>query len=593
MAYIAPNSDVYILKGVPLDRRYNHTLLQSSSDSQYNTFYSYRKYTLTNQSYQRAGKGKIRVALLADNLYDCNYIMFKNTSYGSKWFYAFIDSVDYINDNATEINYTIDVMQTWYFDYELGSCYVEREHSLTDKIGENLVPENIDTGDLIPQNTWEFVYPTSIPNSEIMYELVVFYVPNNSKGYISGSRIESGETIYEITPCKSGNTYNTGTIVNGIYMGCKYWGIPLMLGLDINETREEIDNLIAKILGTDVGGSIVNIVQVPFNLWTDWLINAGATATRDSNQYMSRRNYNPTHTGYYTPKNNKMNTYPFKSIVVSNNAGQTATFKWEYFTAQNYNQKQATFKITGVPIMSPELMCYPYNYRGITNDYESGLVLTDFPTPPWSEDSFAKWWTQNKEAYITSLVSTAVLAIGAVIATVATGGAAAGAAAGAAGAGASAGLTGTQTATIIGTSVGAGSKIANSIGSFTTAKNTPDQISGQAGVSSLRTVQNRIGFKFYDMGVEKDKAKVIDDYFSMFGYAVKQVKVPNVRASDVTLRPHWNYVKTTACIIHSASGKGLPAEDEETISNIYDNGITFWTNASEVGNYALDNSPTI
>ena len=79
----------------------------------------------------------------------------------------------------------------------------------------------------------------------------------------------------------------------------------------------------------------------------------------------------------------------------------------------------------------------------------------------------------------------------------------------------------------------------------------------------------------------------------MFGYAVKQVKIPNVRASGVTLRPHWNYVKTTACIIHSATGKGLPAEDEETISNIYDKGITFWTNASEVGNYEVDNSPTI
>lgn len=582
MAYIAPNSDVYILKGVPLDRSYNHTLLQSSTTEQYNTFYSYRKYLLNNQSYQRAGKGKIRVGLLADYLYDCNYIMFRNTSYGSKWFYAFIDRVDYINDNATEISYTIDVMQTWYFDYELGSCYVEREHSLTDKIGENLVPENIDTGDLIPQNTWEFVYPTSVAPGGVMYELVVFYVPNNDKGYISGLTIESGESVYETTPCKSGNTYNTGTIVNGIYMGCKYYGIPMLLGADIDNTRRDIDALIAKIIGPDVGGSIVNIVQIPFNLWTDWLINGGSTATRDSTQYMMLRNYNPTNTSSYVAKNNKLYTYPFKSIVVSNNAGQTATYKWEYFKAQTTTNKQATFKITGVPIMSPELMCYPYNYRGIIDDYESGLVLTDFPTPPWSEDSFAKWWSQNKEAYITSLVSTAVLAISGVVATAATGGAAAGAA-----------LTTAQTATMVNTTLSAGSRIANSIGSFTTAKNTPDQISGQAGVSSLRTVQNRIGFKFYDMGVEKDKAKVIDGYFSMFGYAVKQVKVPNVRASGVTLRPHWNYVKTTACIIHSATGKGLPTEDEEAISNIYDNGITFWTNASEVGNYELDNSPTI
>ena len=586
MAYIAPNTDVYILKGVPLDRSYNHTLLQSSTTEQYNTFYSYRKYLLNNQSYQRAGKGKIRVGLLADYLYDCNYIMFRNTSYGSKWFYAFIDRVDYINVNATEISYTIDVMQTWYFDYELGSCYVEREHSLTDKIGENLVPENIDTGDLIPQATWEFVYPTSIDPDEIMYELVVFYVPNNDKGYISGATVESTGIIYETTPCKSGDTYNTGTMVNGIYMGCKYYGVPMLPHAE--GTKQAIDGLIAKIIGPDVGGSIVNIVQVPYNLWLDWIANGGSTATRDSTYYMTRGNYNPTHTSSYVAKNNKMYTYPFKSIVVSNNAGQTATYKWEYFKAQSVTQKQATFKITGVPVMSPELMCYPYNYRGIINDYESGLVLTDFPTPPWSEDSFAKWWSQNKEAYITSLVSTAVLAIGGVIIT-AAGGGAAGEAARAAGTGLTAGKTGA----IAHTTLSAAGSIANSIGSFTTAKNTPDQISGQAGVSSLRTVQNRIGFKFYDMGVEKDKAKVIDGYFSMYGYAVKQVKVPNVRASGVTLRPHWNYVKTTACIIHSASGKGLPAEDEEAISNIYDNGITFWTNASEVGNYELDNSPTI
>lgn len=586
MAYISPNSDVYILKGVPLDRSYNHTLLQTTENSQFNTFYSYRKFSLTNQSYQRAGKGVIRVAILADNLYDCNYLMFRNTAYGNKWFYAFIDSVEYLNDNASEINYIIDVMQTWYFDYELGECYVEREHTLTDKFGENLVPENLDTGDLIPQNTWEYVYTAKTSPNEPLYSMVVFYVPNNSKEYITGVTETETDIIYETTPCLSGNTFSTGLIINGIYMGCKFWTIPMFLNDKTTDTLNRIDNLIATILGERVGGSIVNIVQVPYQIAKDWLLAGGTPTPANSVQFMSVRNYNPTHDSSYEPKNRKMFTYPFKSLIVSNNAGQTATYKWEYFSAEEYGQKKATFKIMGVPVMSPEIMCYPHNYRGITDDYESGLVLTDFPTPPWSEDSFTKWWTQNKNAYVTSLISTAVLGIGGIFATVATGG-------GAALAAGSAGLTAAQAGAVVGGGLSVAGKIASSISQYATAMNTPDQISGQAAVSSLRTIQNRIGFKFYDMGVEKDKAKVIDDYFSMFGYAIKQTKVPNVRISGAKLRPHWNYIKTTACIIHAATDKGLPADDEDSIARIYDNGITFWTNANEIGNYSLDNSPVL
>ena len=34
----------------------------------------------------------------------------------------------------------------------------------------------------------------------------------------------------------------------------------------------------------------------------------------------------------------------------------------------------------------------------------------------------------------------------------------------------------------------------------------------------------------------------------------------------------------------------LPAKDAEAIINIFDNGITFWNNIDEVGNYSLDNT---
>ena len=77
----------------------------------------------------------------------------------------------------------------------------------------------------------------------------------------------------------------------------------------------------------------------------------------------------------------------------------------------------------------------------------------------------------------------------------------------------------------------------------------------------------------------------------MFGYSVKQLKVPNIKNPNAKLRPHWNYIKTLSCVIHSAAGKGLPAEDEEAIAKIYDKGITFWSTIGNIGDYSLDNSP--
>src|SRR5699024_5529024 len=48
--------------------------------------------------------------------------------------------------------FELDVMQTWYFDYELLPSFVEREHSVTDNVGENIVPENLELGDYMIQS---------------------------------------------------------------------------------------------------------------------------------------------------------------------------------------------------------------------------------------------------------------------------------------------------------------------------------------------------------------------------------------------------------------------------------------------------------
>ena len=180
---VQPNSTIYLLKGCDLDKGYNHTFYWSGTadeikQKQYEYFISLAKPnygTFLQNTYQRSGKNSVRLQVLCDNIYDCNYIMFQNTNYGTKWFYGFIDEIKYINDNCTEIIYTIDDMQTWYTDYDLGECFVEREHSETDAIGDNICPETLQTGNLIVQGKRDFTFPT-IGGSNYQFSIVIYYV---------------------------------------------------------------------------------------------------------------------------------------------------------------------------------------------------------------------------------------------------------------------------------------------------------------------------------------------------------------------------------------------------------------------------------
>ena len=92
--YVAPNTNVRILKNVPLDNTYRNTIFFLDRGSQVAYFSGKTKYNLTQLSYQAPWGKPLRVEVNAENLYDCNYIMFQNTSFGTKWFYAFITNVE-------------------------------------------------------------------------------------------------------------------------------------------------------------------------------------------------------------------------------------------------------------------------------------------------------------------------------------------------------------------------------------------------------------------------------------------------------------------------------------------------------------------
>lgn len=100
--YIAPNTIARVLKNVRLDNTYSDTIYFDSKEKQTAYFASKTKYTFTNMTYQRKER-RLVVKQVADNMFDCNYLMFQNSAYGNKWFYAFITNVEWLNNETAAI----------------------------------------------------------------------------------------------------------------------------------------------------------------------------------------------------------------------------------------------------------------------------------------------------------------------------------------------------------------------------------------------------------------------------------------------------------------------------------------------------------
>lgn len=188
MAAIQPASQIVLYENVPFDNTYTDTLYSENVQEQINWFNQYAHHTFNALTYQRHTRNTCRIQATADDLYNVNYMIFSNPAYGTKRFFAFVTAVEYINNITTEITYEIDVMQTYFHDYTLEPCFVEREHTSDDTIGHNIATEPVDLG------------PIKCTDKEIPYDWfnnmsVVVCHANNEAANAGGDSGDQGLTI--------------------------------------------------------------------------------------------------------------------------------------------------------------------------------------------------------------------------------------------------------------------------------------------------------------------------------------------------------------------------------------------------------------
>lgn len=510
--YIEPGTNIRLLKDVPLDTTYDHTIYFSSSSAQSNYFIDLQKYNLTNYTYQRVKKGVARVGIKADNLYDCNYMMFQNKSYGNKWFYAFITAIEFVNNECSEVYFELDVMQTWFFDYEPDYCFVEREHSVTDNIGGNIVPENLECG--------EYVF----------------------NGY--GKITTALDPLCVIIMVSDTSENPDGTLYDGIYGGCTLFAYNTDDADSIKAKLEEYNQKPDAIVGMYMCPVIATGTAIP---------TGGTKLIYSSSSYTINVTQNKVTPDLfldgYKPNNKKLYTYPYNFLQV-NSGKNSATYRYEFFS-----DLTPTLKID-VPLTMPiQIALRPKNYKGssgLTLNSET-IVLDDYPMCSWNTDAFRAWLAQNSIPIGTTATATGIATI--------------------------AGLSGVAIPPL-GIAMGIPA-ITNILSQGYQASISADITKGNINSGNIDVASGNKTFFGGRCSISNQYARMIDEYFTMYGYATKRCKKPNRNS-----RPHWNYVKTINCTITGS----VPADDLKKICDVYNNGITFWKNGSEVGNYSLDNT---
>lgn len=171
MAQVPFLTNITLYRNVPLAPNYRDTVYFADHTEQQTWFAAFDSVSYTGQMYQRVGKNRVRLEGNPRQYEGVNYMKFQNYMSGAnnKWWFAFVLETEYINENVFEVEYEIDVMQSFLVgvEYELLDCYVEREHQATDTAGDNLLKEPVDIGDhIIMSTTGAIGYPSGTPDAD-------------------------------------------------------------------------------------------------------------------------------------------------------------------------------------------------------------------------------------------------------------------------------------------------------------------------------------------------------------------------------------------------------------------------------------------
>ena len=511
-----PETKLRLYSGVPWSDEYEHVRLYNSKAELLNHLESYRRnipgVDLSHLAPIRVGNYDIRVPFTEMKALNLNYLAFQNAGISDEWVFCFIDSIEWLSEKTTRINFSLDVFQNNFYNTNIKPCFVEYHHipRREDGIGVNLVPVNLEAGETI-----------------VSQHKKLNLTPTDCCIFVTRGTVEQ--------------SWFDGRVENGVYC----WGSIGHYDVTTDDGLEKINGLLKAYNDQGAQDAVIGLFMSP-------KLCIGALGGKEIKPKTTSMQISGNAFEGYKPKNKKLYSYPWLYCLADNNQGNTHIYRYEY----SYNQdKSIEFDSYGTIATLPQVLTAPKNYKtrenlphGLMNE---ALINSSFPMCSFSSDTYRAWLAQNKSSIALSQVQTAVnstIGLGTSIA-------------GLAGGSLQGGINGlNKTTSAFWDALG---MLANQ----TDRSRNAGVTHGKALSENVMTGIKECGVDFYEMSCKRQFAEMADSFFEQFGYPINKITMPNLRS-----RSRWNYVKTSHC---GFTGN-IDLDQLKKLRKIFDNGVTLW-----------------
>lgn len=523
------------LLDTPLESDYRNTLWFPNREAQ--TAYFLGKTIKTYENFQYIKKNNtIVVDGEVDLLYNCNYIMYQNNNFTNKWFYAFIDRIEWASNSSVRLYVSTDVIQTWFFDITYYDSYVDRCHSDTDVAGDNIVPED-------------------------------FSGTGNGGYYQVGSQdLKPDWVTVFATSDYTGNPLPP-TDLNGIISGA-------------GAVRKKYDNASLTSL---LNGYVKNGTATAVTKIQQWPANHDATIA-----YAKHPSHIDANGISYTPVNKKLLSGAFLTAYAQM-MGQEIEFNPEYINGANINGKIVVDDTSG-------LVGFIITNYSNTNIASISMAVS-IPESQWGYNQYKNDYNlhsasnsimihRNKENRRYNLYQGALSGAGGALQVIGAGVDLTNPltwAKGNVGSALSQGISGASTVLNAARETGqiqAGiDEITQDLTAISENYNAP--ATGGVAQSNIYIAGKKTALSYGFKTPPLDILKRIDKFLTVYGYKQSEYRAINLHA-----RASWTYIKTNGL---NASGE-FPDDDMNIIKRAFNNGIFFWVYTATYGNFGQNNA---
>lgn len=426
------------------------------------------RYKFPEMSYQRENY-LIRVPVSYNDLLKCNYVMYKNADMGDFVFFAYIERLEYRNDELTYVYIKEDIFHTFQDNIKMLPCYIERKHAETDVRGDNLMMDNLATG--------EYVIDGMV--GKLWDDFVII--------------IGTTQTLWD-----------AGEVVAGTFLNKMFSGVKLyMYDMTIPGAPSQFVLALQLFARNGHMGAIQFMYMVPREM---------VSGTFDSPSPVGEKivaGVYPTALDGYVPRNQKLLTYPYVAVAGSNLAGNTIEYRYEYFSSS-----APTWGFRGSITMDGRIMVYPKSYKKQLNCLDESFLCPSYPRLSWNQGGFAEWSAVQSIKYKAEDTTNFLGKLGSAVSI-------------------GAGLASKNPTGAVASAVNlvAGDLIrdVNRDMAGQIAELNPPSVRGLVGADSTLVENGLFGFVLYAKSITAEVAASIDDYYDMFGYPFRRIGTPKNR----------------------------------------------------------------